>query len=93
MTLNCVEKLISLGSIGVCGILALNKIKKSGGALRGQGQAIAGVVTGSVGSFLLVPIIIMAAMLFPELDQSRAKAQRALCASNEKQIAWPGSVT
>jgi hypothetical protein len=67
----------------VCGIVALNKINKSGGTLGGQGQAIAGLITGIVGC-LLIPIL--AAILLPALAQAREKAHRALCAKNEKQI-------
>jgi len=41
----------------VFGILALNKIGKSGGAVKGKGFAIAGIVTSAVGLALLLTII------------------------------------
>jgi hypothetical protein len=41
----------------VFGILALNKIGKSGGAVKGKGFAIAGIITSAVGLALLLTII------------------------------------
>jgi hypothetical protein len=67
----------------ICGIVALSKIKNSGGALTGQGLAIGGIATGAVG-ILLIPI--MAAMLLPALASARAQARRVQCMANLKQI-------
>ena len=71
----------------ICGAVALVKINKSGGRLRGQGQAIAGLV---LGGFCMLVMPIFAAMVIPAVDAARGKAQEARCMSNVKQIgvAW-----
>jgi prepilin-type processing-associated H-X9-DG protein len=72
----------------IFGIVALNQISKSGGQITGQGQAVAGLITGGISLVMtMVMIPIMVAMLLPALSQARGNAQRATCMNNEKQIA------
>ena len=82
LSITCFSILTGIPAI-ICGILALNRINKSGGQLRGQGQAIGGLVTGGV-SLLMIPI--MAAMLLPAFSAAREKARRTQCMNNLKQI-------
>jgi prepilin-type processing-associated H-X9-DG protein len=68
----------------ILGILALARINKPPAALKGQGLAIAGLVTGVIGA--LFGTAILAALLLPAVAQARAKAHEAVCLNNIKQI-------
>lgn len=81
----CGITLILSAPIGlILGLVAMNKIGKSQGQLKGKGLALAGVIT-SAATFLLIPIF--AAMLLPALAQAKQKAQAVNCMNNEKQLA------
>ena len=67
----------------ILGILALVRINKSPAALKGQGLAIAGLVTGAIGTLLTFIIL---AMALPAFSAARAKAYEAVCLNNVKQI-------
>jgi len=70
-----------LGVLGlIFGIVALIKIKKGGGMLKGRGFAIAGVVTSAVGLMLGWYFIILA------LGRMRKKAHHVLCIANLKRL-------
>jgi Domain of unknown function (DUF4190)/GYF domain 2 len=68
----------------ILGIVAMNKIGKNPGQLRGKGLALAGIIMSSL-TFLLIPIF--AALLLPAFAAARQKAQEINCLNNEKQLA------
>jgi hypothetical protein len=65
---------------------ALGDIKKSGGRLRGRNVAISGIVLGLIGCLFTV------ALLLPEYGPAGARASRAQCTNNLKQIGLAMSI-
>jgi hypothetical protein len=65
----------------ILGIIAMVKVKNSGGRLGGNGIALAGVIVSGI--FL----VICAAMMLPALAAAKREAQAISCVSNEKQLA------
>jgi hypothetical protein len=68
----------------VLGTIALIRINRSNGRLKGDGLAIAGIVTGGVTSVMIVPI--MVALLLPAVQAAREAAYRNVAINNLKQI-------
>jgi hypothetical protein len=68
----------------ILGIVAMVKVKNSGGKLGGNGIALAGVIVSAVFLFL---IPIFAAMMLPALAAAKEKAESINCVNNEKQLA------
>ena len=71
----------------ICGHTALSRIKRSGGALTGDGLAIGGLVTGYLGialSIFLIPLL--AAIAIPNFVRARNTAQKNACINNLRQI-------
>ena len=67
----------------ILGIIALVKISKSNGRLKGTGMAVAGIAIPVVA----LPIVaIMMGIMLPALSQARLAARRAVCISNLKQL-------
>jgi hypothetical protein len=63
----------------ICGHMAWSRIKRSSGALAGDGLAIAGLITGYIGiafALLIIPIVI------PSFVQARERAQTYVCINN-----------
>ncbi|MGD0650119.1 MAG: DUF4190 domain-containing protein [Verrucomicrobiia bacterium] len=84
--LTCIVPVIGAILALIFGIVALNRISKSGSQITGQGQAVAGLVIGAVG---LVMIPMLAAILLPGIIQDRAarvKSQEMRCINNVKLI-------
>jgi len=68
----------------IFGIIALVKIGKSSGKLKGIGLAIAGIATPAAA----LPIVSMlAAILLPALARTKTVAERLVCATNMKGLA------
>ena len=82
LSLTCFSILAGIPAV-ICGILAINRITRSRGALGGQGQAIAGLVTGSL-SILMIPVL--AGMLLPALSVAQEKARRVQCLNELRQL-------
>ncbi len=74
-----VTALVGLG----LGIVSLVKIGKSGGELKGQGLAIAGMV---ISALLLISVPFVAALGLPALAKAKQRAQTIDCMNHMKQI-------
>ena len=67
----------------ICGHKALSKIKQSGGALTGQGMAIAGLVTGYLGlAWAVIFIPLMLAIAVPNFVKAREVSMQNACINN-----------
>ena len=67
----------------IVGHISRSKIKKSGGRLKGDGMALAGLILGYI-SFLFIPII--AAIAIPNMLRARISANEAAGASTVRTI-------
>jgi competence protein ComGC len=71
----------------ICGHIGYARVKKSAGALAGDGLALAGLITGYISIGLLVTIIpIQMAIAIPAFMNARAKALEASCQNNLRMI-------
>jgi hypothetical protein len=68
----------------IFGIVALVRVKNSGGRLGGGGIALAGTIVSGIFLFM---IPVFAAMMLPALAAAKQKAQEINCVNNEKQLA------
>lgn len=64
----------------VFGVVALNRIRKSGGQITGRGQAVAGLVTGTLS------LLLYAAMILPAVESAREKDRVVQCMNNMRQL-------
>jgi hypothetical protein len=69
----------------ILGIVALVRINRSHGQLKGDGLAIGGIVTGAVGSLFILPV--MLALLLPAVQAAREAARRSVSMNNLRQQA------
>lgn len=81
----CLGPLAGIPAV-VCGHMALSRIRKSAGAMSGQGLAIAGLVTGYFSFVMIVVIGLLAAIAVPNFVVARKAAQKAGCVVNLKLI-------
>jgi prepilin-type processing-associated H-X9-DG protein len=79
----CTLGLASLIGI-ILGIVGLVKIGNAGGAVRGKGLAIAGIVLGGLGIFILPVILLMAAILMPAVHSAVGQAQAVVFMNNAR---------
>jgi len=86
LSLTCFSILSAIPGV-ICGHKALSKIKLSGGALTGQGLAIAGLVTGYLGILWAVIFIpMMMAIAIPNFVKARDTAMMNACINNLRMI-------
>ncbi|MBU0677787.1 MAG: DUF4190 domain-containing protein [Verrucomicrobia bacterium] len=82
----CLGPLAAIPAI-VCGHMAKSRIKKSSGALKGDGMALAGLILGYVQIGLMVILIpLWAAVTIPAFVHAHDKVQAVQCENNLKQI-------
>jgi prepilin-type processing-associated H-X9-DG protein len=68
----------------ILGIISLVKISKSGGRLKGNGFAIAGIAVPAVSAVFMIPL--MLGILMPALVRTQQIAFRMVCASNLSEL-------
>jgi competence protein ComGC len=82
----CIGPLFAIPAI-ICGHVAYSRVKRSGGALKGEGIALGGLITGYVCLALaLVWIPMMAAIAIPNFVKARETAQKYACINNLRRI-------
>lgn len=86
LSITCLWLLGSIPAI-ILGILAVKNIDQSGGALKGRGIGVAGIVTGSVGILAgLFSVAIFASMAMPAYNGIQQRAMQARQVNQIKQI-------
>lgn len=81
--ITCILPIVGSLAALILGIIALIKISKSGGLIKGLGLAIAGTILGGVG-LVMGPLIV--AMLVPAIVKARTKAYQVQVMSEERLI-------
>jgi type IV pilus assembly protein PilA len=70
----------------ILGHISLSEIKKSGGRLKGEGMAIAGLVMGYLGIVAIPLILIIAAIAIPNLLRAKMAANEASAVGSVREI-------
>ncbi len=71
----------------ICGHVAISKIRKSAGALAGEGLALAGLIMGYIGiAFAILIIPLQLAIAIPSFMKARTTSQKNICINNLRQI-------
>jgi len=68
----------------ILGIVGLVKIGRSGGKLKGNGFAVAGIVVPVVASVFVLPMVV--GISLPAFVRARHQAQRVMCATNMRDL-------
>jgi hypothetical protein len=82
----CIGPLFAIPAV-ICGHMAHGRIRRSGGAIAGEGLALAGLITGyfSIAAAVFV-IPLLAAIAFPNFIRARDVARRNVCSNNLRMI-------
>ncbi len=86
LSLVCLGLLAGIPAV-ICGHTAQSRIRKSAGALSGGGLALAGLITGYIGtalSILILPLLL--AIAIPNFVRARDVAQKNMCVNNLRVI-------
>jgi len=86
LSLTCFWLIAAIPAV-ICGHVAHSRIRRSAGALTGEGLALGGMITGYIGiafSIFLIPL--MAAIAIPNFVKARTTAQMNACINNLRQI-------
>jgi len=86
LSLTCFWLIAAIPAV-ICGHVAYSRIRRSAGALSGEGLALGGLITGYIGiamSIFLIPL--MAAIAIPNFVKARTTAQMNACINNLRQI-------
>lgn len=70
----------------ICGHVVRSRIKHSGGALRGEGMAITGLVLGYIGLALSVVAGLLIAISIPSFMRIKRESERSICRNNLSMI-------
>jgi hypothetical protein len=82
----CIGPLFAIPAV-ICGHIAYGRIKRSAGAIGGEGLALAGLITGYIAIALgVVMIPFLAAIAIPNFVKAKATAQRNSCINNLRTI-------
>ena len=81
----CLGPLFAIPAV-ICGHLAYPRIRRSAGALSGEGLALGGLITGYLGIALIPVIGLLAAIAIPNFVKARTTAQTNMCIRNLQQI-------
>jgi len=85
LSIVCIGPLFAIPAV-ICGHMGYSRVRRSGGALSGEGLALGGLITGYL-SFALIPVIgLMAAIAIPNFVKARTTAQMNVCIDNLQQI-------
>ncbi|HEY5910169.1 MAG TPA: DUF4190 domain-containing protein, partial [Verrucomicrobiae bacterium] len=86
LSLTCFWLLTAIPAV-ICGHVAWSRIKRSAGALEGNGLALGGLITGYISialSILVLPLLL--AIAVPNFVRARDAAMKNACINNLRQI-------
>lgn len=86
LSLTCFWLLSAIPAV-VCGHVAYSRIRRSAGALTGEGLALGGMITGYISiAFSIVILPLLLAIAIPNFVKARDMAQTNVCIENLRRI-------